>query len=136
MKKSLSIILTSMLTAAAALASNTVISPDGTYLFEQRDTCELFLDIYKASAQSEKSIDGHSKPTILFMFGGGFKQGVRNDEFYLPWFKMLTDSGYSVISIDYRLGLKGATKVGVAQVNALDNAIHIAVEDQIGRAHV
>ena len=129
MKKSLSIILTSMLTAASALASNPVISPDGTYLFELRDTCELFLDIYKASAQSEKSIDGHSKPTILFMFGGGFKQGVRNDEFYLPWFKMLTDSGYSVISIDYRLGLKGATKVGVAQVNALDNAIHIAVED-------
>ena len=34
-----------------------------------------------------------------------------------------------MISIDYRLGLKGSTKVGVAQVNVLDKAIHMAVED-------
>jgi acetyl esterase/lipase len=34
-----------------------------------------------------------------------------------------------VISIDYRLGLKGSNKVGIAQVNVLDKAIHMAVED-------
>jgi predicted esterase len=34
-----------------------------------------------------------------------------------------------VVSIDYRLGLKGANKVGIAQVNVLDKAIHMAVED-------
>ena len=42
---------------------------------------------------------------------------------------MLTDKGFRVISIDYRLGLKGSNKVGVAQVNVLDKAIHMAVED-------
>jgi predicted esterase len=42
---------------------------------------------------------------------------------------MLTQNGYRVVSIDYRLGLKGAKKVGMAQVNVLDKAIHMAVED-------
>jgi acetyl esterase/lipase len=41
----------------------------------------------------------------------------------------MKDKGYRIISIDYRLGLKGSKKVGIAQVNALDNAIHMAVED-------
>ena len=129
MKRYILTIITSILASAHLFASTPVISPDGTYLFEQRDTCDLFLDIYKASKDSDKVIDGKVKPTVLFVFGGGFIQGTRNDESYLPWFKMLTESGCNVISIDYRLGLKGSTKVGVAQVNALDNAIHIAVED-------
>jgi predicted esterase len=63
------------------------------------------------------------------MFGGGFIRGTRDDESYHKWFKMLTDNGFRVVSIDYRLGLKGSTKVGIAQVNILDDAIHMAVED-------
>ena len=63
------------------------------------------------------------------MFGGGFIRGTRNDESYLPWFKAMTEDGYRIISIDYRLGLKGSDKVGVAQVGALDKAIHMGVED-------
>ena len=55
--------------------------------------------------------------------------GERNNESYNPWFRQLTDNGYKVVSIDYRLGLKGSDKVGVAQVNVLDKAIHMAVED-------
>ena len=41
----------------------------------------------------------------------------------------MTANGYRVISIDYRLGLKGSKKVGVAQVDVLDKAIHMVVED-------
>lgn len=63
------------------------------------------------------------------MFGGGFIQGQRDDASYHKWFKMLVDNGFKVISIDYRLGLKGSNKVGIAQVNVLDKAIHWAVED-------
>lgn len=63
------------------------------------------------------------------MFGGGFIQGTRDDKSYNSWFRMLTENGYRVVSIDYRLGLKGSTKVGIAQVNVLDKAIHMAVED-------
>ena len=105
------------------------ISPDGTYMFEKRDDGELFLDIYNPAEGSKTSIEGKAKPTILFMFGGGFIKGQRDDESYHKWFKMLTDNGFKIISIDYRLGLKGSNKVGIAQVNVLDNAIHWAVED-------
>ena len=46
------------------------LSPDGTYLFAERDTCELYLDIYNPARKSKTKIDGKKKPTIVFMFGG------------------------------------------------------------------
>ena len=106
-----------------------LITPDGTHMFEKRDDGELFLDIYKPAEGSQTTIAGKEKPTIMFMFGGGFIKGTRDDSGYHKWFRMLTDNGFTVISIDYRLGLKGSNKVGVAQVNVLDKAIHWAVED-------
>ena len=129
MKRLILIALTITAARAVALAAEPVISPDGTYMFEKRDTCDLFLDIYNPASGSQTVFKGHDKPTVIFLFGGGFIRGTRDDEDYLPWFKMLTDNGYRVVSIDYRLGLKGSTKVGVAQVNALDKAIHMGVED-------
>lgn len=110
-------------------AAEDFLSPSETYLYVKRDTCDLYLDIYNPAAGSQIYFDGKEKPSIIFMFGGGFIGGERNNEFYNKWFKQLTDNGYRVISIDYRLGLKGSNKVGVAQVNVLDNAIHMVVED-------
>ena len=110
-------------------AKETPISPDGTYLYAVRDTCDLYMDVYNPAKGSKTAIDGKDKPTIVFMFGGGFIGGQRDDASYNKWFKMLTQNGYRVVSIDYRLGLKGANKVGIAQVNVLDKAIHMAVED-------
>ena len=126
------IITAVLMTVSAALtvqAKETPISPDGTYLYVQRDTCDLYLDVYNPAKGSQTSINGKTKPTVVFMFGGGFIQGTRDDESYNDWFKMLTQHGYRVVSIDYRLGLKGSNKVGIAQVNVLDKAIHMAVED-------
>jgi acetyl esterase/lipase len=118
-----------LLSAAASHAAEPVITPDETFLFAKRDTCELFLDIYNPAPDSQTAFNGKEKPTIIFMFGGGFIRGTRDDKNYNSWFKMMSDNGYRVISIDYRLGLKGSNKVGVAQVNVLDKAIHMAVED-------
>ena len=121
-----------LMTVSAALtvqAKETPISPDGTYLFVQRATCDLYMDVYNPAKGSQPTIDGKKKPSIVFMFGGGFIQGTRDDESYNDRFKMLTQNGYRVVSIDYRLGLKGSNKVGIAQVNVLDKAIHMAVED-------
>lgn len=115
--------------AITAEAAEPAITPDGTYIYEKRDTCDLFLDIYNPAEGSETTYKGHEKPTIVFLFGGGFIQGTRDDVDYLPWFKTMTGNGYRIVSIDYRLGLKGSDKVGVAQVNALDKAIHMGVED-------
>lgn len=111
------------------MAASAQITPDATYMFVQRDTCDLFMDVYEPAAGSQTSIGGVEKPAVIFMFGGGFIRGTRDDESYNPWFKMMSENGYRVISIDYRLGLKGSDKVGVAQVNVLDKAIHMAVED-------
>lgn len=123
------IIAAAALSAASAAAQESTITPDGTYMYEKRDTCELFMDVYNPAEGSETRFMGIEKPAVIFMFGGGFIQGTRDDRSYHSWFRMMTENGYRVISIDYRLGLKGSTKVGVAQVNVLDKAIHMAVED-------
>ena len=118
-----------LLAGFVASAQNSLLSPDGTYVYEKRDTCDLFMDVYDPADGSEETFMGHRKPTIIFMFGGGFISGQRDNQSYTPWFRQLTENGYRVISIDYRLGLKGASKMGIAQVNLLDKAIHMAVED-------
>lgn len=128
MKRFITLLSASLIIGMAASAQNT-ITPDGTYMYVQRDTCDLFMDVYDPAAGSRTSLDGIEKPTIIFMFGGGFIRGTRDDESYNGWFRTMTENGYRVISIDYRLGLKGSNKVGIAQVNVLDKAIHIAVED-------
>lgn len=100
-----------------------------TYLFDNSDGTELFMDIYNPIKGSQTSIDGKEKPTIIFIFGGGFKGGKRDNKEYLPWFKTMTNNGYRIISIDYRLGLKNCTKVGIGALKDIHNAIHMAVVD-------
>ena len=82
-------------------------SAQETYLFAQKDTSTLYLDIYRPAAGAATQIDGVDKPTVLFVFGGGFLSGARNDAYLLPFFRTLTDNGYSVVAVDYRLGMKG-----------------------------
>lgn len=110
-------------------AEEIIIEPDATYMFAEKDTSQLFLDIYKPSNGSETTYLGKKKPTILFMFGGGFVQGERDNKFYQPWFKQLVDNGFTVISIDYRLGLKDKENLGFGKIKLIENAIYMAVED-------
>ena len=128
--KRISILLATLFFAVISLkAQEPIIFPDGTYMFERRDTCDLFLDVYNPAKGSQTMLMDKEKPTIIFMFGGGFVNGTRDNVDYHKWFKAMTEDGYRIISIDYRLGLKGTKKVGVAQVNVLDKAIHMGVED-------
>lgn len=125
-------ITASLATAAICPAQNNtlpILTPDGTYMYAHRDTCDLFMDVYEPAIGSDTHFEGRSKPTVIYVFGGGFKSGARSEEWILPYFKSLTDNGYRVISIDYRLGLKDATSVGVTHTAELDKAIHMAVED-------
>ena len=107
---------------------------EGTYLVATRDTCELYIDHYRPAEGSETLIGDKEKPTIVFVFGGGFIMGSRNDKFYMPWFKLLTDDGYGVVSVDYRLGLKGV-KMNFDLFHILDSAkrtkraVEMGVED-------
>ena len=123
------ILALSLILAGYSAVAQGIPAPSGDYLFAQRDTCQLFLSVYDPSADSQTFIDGKQKPAILFVFGGGFIIGERNHESYLPWFKLYNDNGYKVITIDYRLGLKGAGNVGVKDIGVVYNAIQIGVED-------
>ena len=84
-----------------------VFTPGETYLFAERDTCSLFMDIFRPAEGAETTFEGQAKPTIVFVFGGGFIMGKRVDSFTRQWFKRLNDDGYTVVTIDYRLGMKG-----------------------------
>ena len=106
-------------------------SPDATYKFAEKDGQELFLDDYLPSAASEKALDVQNKPTVIFVFGGGFKSGSRDGDLCRRWFSMLMDKGYRVMSIDYRLGLRDADKAGLGQVKQIHNAVEMAVDDLV-----
>ena len=98
MKRTILILLALLLCALSFAQEKT------TYKVAQRDTCDLFMDVYEPV-----DIPGDTlyRPTILYVFGGGFITGRRDDPWVLPWFKLLTENGYRVVSVDYRLGLKG-----------------------------
>ena len=105
-----------------------------TYRFAQRDTCELYLDVFRPTEGSQTQLDSLQKPTILFVFGGGFIQGERSGEWNRQWYKRLNDNGYAVVSVDYRLGMKGyKVKKGLAgAMKAVDRFLlsqEVGVED-------
>lgn len=124
-------VMAGLLTAITSFGQtgSTAIEPTATYLFAQRDSCELFMDYYAPANGSETMRNGRIKPAILFAFGGGFVAGERDNASYKPWFKLLTDNGYSVFSMDYRLGLKGKEFSGLKIINSIKDAIRIGVED-------
>lgn len=105
-----------------AASAKTDFEPMGTYLYAQRDTCELYLDLYTTDP---------ANPTILYVHGGGFMGGDKASKHQVEWFKSLTEHGYNVASISYRQGLKGFKNAGVnfRFINALRGAIGLAVED-------
>lgn len=106
------------------------LPPNKTLKYAQKDTSALYMDIYRPAEGSVTAIDGCMKPTILYVFGGGFMEGNRRDGTAMEWFQDLTGAGYRVVAIDYRLGLKGVRGVSASEFTALlDKAIHIAVED-------
>ena len=54
------------------------LTPRWTLEYSRKDTSALFMDIYSPAEGSVTEIDGRRKPTILYVFGGGFMEGNRN----------------------------------------------------------
>lgn len=96
-------------------------SPSATYFFAQKDGVDLYMDVYDPSPESETFFEGKQKPTILWLFGGGFMIGERSAPNYLSWFKLLNDNGYRVITADYRKSLKGE-KLGFGPLDVVSTA--------------
>lgn len=95
-----------------------------TFVYAQKGGEELKLDLYRSD-----SVTLSPQPCLVFVFGGGFKNGERDAALYKPYFLYFASRGFSVASIDYRLGMKGEKAPGLLDYKPLLNAIHLAVED-------
>ena len=97
-----------------------------TMIYSVQDGDTLRADFYPASVQPA--------PCVIFMFGGGFYSGSRSSASYTDYFDFLNDEGYSVFSIDYRLGLKAlehmTEKPSIGRmVELLSHSVDMAVQD-------
>ena len=121
------ILLTVVISATVTCYGQTVpIAPDirkETFTFVKHDTSALKLDVYRHPSSPPNN------PCIIFVFGGGFFTGSRDAEYYNGYFNTLVKNHYTVVSISYRLGLKGAKRLSKFNVAPLKNAIDMAVED-------
>ena len=98
-----------------------------TYRFVERDSA-LRLDVYRPEVQRS------DKACVVALFGGGFVIGERDDSLQTLIARELTARGYTVVSPDYRLGLKDSALVAshrkLTQVNDLfQRVIDMATED-------
>ena len=97
-----------------------------TFHYATHNGEDLYMDRYTLDEATESA-----RPCMIFAFGGGFVMGERDHEYYSVYFDRLAREGIVVVSIDYRLGLKGIKADGglVAMIEVFNNAINIAVED-------
>lgn len=102
-----------------------------TYLFAQRDTSQLYLDIFRAAEGAETTFQGVAKPAIIHAFGGGFVEGSRSGSFLREWIDLLNREGYTVVTFDYRLGMKGY-KVGKGLSGTFKASNQFEYSQQIG----
>lgn len=125
MKTSKLLIAFALLITSSAYASAQNSAQMKTYKFAQRDTCELFMDVYTPNNAPKIN------KTIIYVFGGGFVQGSRTAPDNIQFYDSMLTRGYTVIAIDYRLGLKGVRKVGAFNPKPPFVAVKIAVEDLV-----
>ena len=119
--------LLSLATLCCFLVSMAVGQAKTTYPFVERDST-LYLDVHRpAVARADKA-------AVLSVFGGGFIMGKRDDKYQSKLADSLTRRGFTVINIDYRLGLKDSVMVakyhGMLVLDKLfQYCIDIATED-------
>ena len=95
MKKLLSVLFLAVI--CMQVAGQDIVKETYTYLNSGRK--QLKLDKYEIPSADVK-------PCLIFMFGGGFVGGTRDNPEYVPFFEFMCRKGYTVVSIDYRLGMK------------------------------
>lgn len=78
-----------------------------TFCYAVKGSDSLYLDRYEVPAT-----EAAQRPCMIFVFGGGFVGGERDDARYLPYFDYLAERGFVVVSIDYRLGLREVASSG------------------------
>lgn len=95
-----------------------------TCLYAEKAGEKLKMDIYRSNV-----VTLQPQPCLMFVFGGGFKEGTRDAKLYQPYFNYFAEKGFTVVSIDYRLGMKDRKAPGIFNNKPIRNAIAMAVED-------
>ncbi|MGV8962309.1 MAG: alpha/beta hydrolase [Candidatus Saccharimonadaceae bacterium] len=96
-----------------------------TFVYSNIDAQQLKMDVYTMNKDSISS----KQPCLLFVFGGGFKEGTRDAELYSDYLHYFANKGFIVASIDYRLGMKGKKAPSMFNYKPIENSIALAVED-------
>jgi predicted esterase len=113
---------------SACFAQSEKISPSiekQSFIYASKDTSQLGLDVYTLKAADSNS----RKPCIIFVFGGAFVTGSRDDTIYHHYFNNLVENNYNVVAISYRLGMRGVQHVSKFNIAPLRNAVNMAVAD-------
>lgn len=110
---------------ALLLGVNVFAQEMKTYKFAEKDGQELFMDVYTPENVTDSTV------TVMFVFGGGFMSGERNNSSSTEYCNALVERGHIAVAIDYRLGLKGVKKLNLLHHEPLENAIYMATEDAI-----
>lgn len=116
-----------LLAFIALVALPAVAQEVSTYPFVERDST-LYLDVYRpATPRADRAV-------VISLFGGGFVAGERNNAHQRSIGKMLSERGFTVVCIDYRLGLKDTVRTkqfkGLRGIQGLfQYCIDLAVED-------
>ena len=75
-----------------------------TFKYAERDSA-LMLDVWRPATPRPDSA------CVLAVFGGGFVSGSRDNELQTEIARQLTQRGFTVVSIDYTLGLRDSARV-------------------------
>jgi hypothetical protein len=100
-----------------------------TFTYAKRDGYELRLDRYIDDSVKAEG----SKWLIIYVPGGGWEGGSRDDKSLIPFYHHFASLGYNVVAIDYRLGIKMAKEKGEFNsgnsVEKYIEAINMGVEE-------
>lgn len=96
-----------------------------TCQFAEKDGTPLYMDVYTPVEVTDSTV------TVVYIFGGGFLSGQRNDEMACAYCSRLAADGFLVVAIDYRLGLVGEKNIGLFNHKPLEKAIQMATEDAV-----
>ena len=89
---------------SAMVATSASAQQKQTYTFVERDSA-LYLDVWRPE------VSRSDRACVIALFGGGFVVGERDNELQTLIAQKLTARGYTVVSPDYRLGLKDTVKL-------------------------
>ena len=97
-----------------------------TYTYSTKEGENLDLDVYMPEFDSELK-----RPTIIYVHGGGFSNGTRDQSGVPEFCNNMASYGYVVVSISYRLTRKGKPGGFGCDCPATDklNTFYAAVED-------